>query len=51
MPFANPASVQERTDLKSVKKVVNFAFNMNVRLCIGSNFDIFHLSPFSLVLI
>jgi hypothetical protein len=31
-------TMQERTDLKSVEKVVNLAFNMNVSLCIRSDF-------------
>ncbi len=45
VPFANAASVQERTDLKSVEKAINFAFNMNVRLCIETCFGIFHFEP------
>jgi len=43
MPFANTVSVQKRTNLQTIEKCTNFAFNMNVSLCIGTCFGIFHL--------
>jgi hypothetical protein len=41
-----PRANRRKTDLKSVEKIIDFAFHMNVGLCLRNNFAMFHLNPF-----
>jgi len=49
--FSNTAPMQGGTNIESVEKVVYFAKNANVCLCLGVDAAMNHLSPFLLIIL